>query len=206
MFMRQILDYILKNKEWIFSGVGVPLLLGSFGLLVKQLFSRKPPNVVKQSATSVPPPHDAKTPNGEDIPVSEGWQAILPPGSRYAFKQETRDWFPLGSQSFSFEYAPRGHANPLILKSKIVRAEIQFKCRITNVVKAGFAANDFALNILQPKFLIEARNILERYSISKLRANREEVSRQIVAALSPEFEALGVQLESVSLGALERIG
>jgi len=99
-----------------------------------------------------------------------------------------------------------GHANPLILKSKIVRAEIQFKCRITNVVIAGFAANDFALNILQPKFLIEARNILERYSISKLRANREEVSREIVSALSPEFEALGVQLESVSLGALERIG
>lgn len=198
------LDYILKNKQWIFDGIGV-FFLGGFVWLIRRLFFRHSPNVREETAEPSRSPNLHKSGDPLDISVPQEWQAILPPETRYGFKSEKRTAIPLGLQSFSFEYAPRGHASPLILKSRTVRAEIEFKCRITNVVKACYAANDFALNVLQPKFLIEARRILEAYSLSKLRASREEVSRKILIALSPEFEQHGVHLESVSLGALERI-
>jgi len=118
---------------------------------------------------------------------------------------ETRDSIPLGLQSFSFEYGPQGHAKTLTLKGAMVRAEIQFTCRISNPYKALFGANEYALNVLPPRFLSQARSILESYSLTKLRASRQEVSRDIMAKLSPQFEELGVQLESVTIGALDQI-
>jgi hypothetical protein len=109
-------------------------------------------------------------------------------------------------QSFSYEYGPEGHAKPLILGNALVRAEIEFACRIDNPYKAMYGANDFALNVLPPKFLVQARSILEAYSISKLRECRSEASQAVVAKMAPEFLRLGVRLESVSIGALEQVG
>ena len=118
---------------------------------------------------------------------------------------ETSDSIPLGLQSFSFEYGPQGHAKPLTLKGAFVCAKIQFTCRISNPYKAMFGANEYALNVLPPQFLSQARSILEIYSFTKLRASRQEVSHEIMAKLSPQFEELGVQLESVTIGALDKI-
>ena len=39
-----ILDYIFKNKEWIFSGIGVTLL-GLFFFLIKHFLSKKSPMI-----------------------------------------------------------------------------------------------------------------------------------------------------------------
>ena len=108
-------------------------------------------------------------------------------------------------QSFSFEYGPQGHAKALTLKGTIVRADIQFTCQIANPYKAMFGANEYALNVLPPRFLLEARGILEKFSLTALRADRQEVSRNIVARLSPQFEELRVRLESVTNGALDKI-
>jgi len=69
-----------------------------------------------------------------------------------------------------------------------------------------FAANDFALNVLPPRFLLEARRILEGYSLAKLKEKRAEASDAILALMAPQFEQLGVRLESVSVGALELVG
>lgn len=138
--------------------------------------------------------------------VPENWQGIIPPQSRYEFFTEYTDSIPLGLQSFSFEYSPQGHAKALTLKGgTIVCAEIQFTCRISNPYKATYGANENALNVLQPKFLVQARGILEKFSLTKLRAGRQEVARDIVAQLSPQFEELGVRLESVTIGALDQI-
>lgn len=92
-----------------------------------------------------------------------------------------------------------------MLRNKIVRAEISFTCQIVNPYKAVYAANEYALNVLPPKFLIQARSILEAHSLSDLRNNREQVSSEIMESLSAQFERLGVRLESVTLGSLTRI-
>jgi len=197
--MRQIIDDILKNKEWIFSGIGVLALTGVIWLLRRFLFSHRPSQQPQQSAA----PGGAAS----DVPnvVPDNWQGIVPPQSRYDFVTETSDSIPLGLQSFSFEYGPQGHAKALTLNGAIVRAEIQFTCQITNPYKAMFGANEYALNVLPPRFLSQARGILERFPLTRLRAGRQEIARDIMAQLSPQFEELGVRLESVTVGALDLI-
>ena len=66
-----------------------------------------------------------------------------------------------------------------------------------------FGANEYALNVLPPRFLVHARNILEGLTLARLRSRRVQVARNIVAQLSPMFEELGVRLESVTIGAVD---
>ncbi|MGH9959777.1 MAG: SPFH domain-containing protein [Pyrinomonadaceae bacterium] len=217
--MQLIIDYILKNKEWIFSGIGVFVLTGLIWFLRRLFFSNSPhidgesgSQLRREFAITPLSPHQSTTSrgqgggsNGVTNVVPDNWQGIVPPQSRYEFVTETTDSIPLGLQSFSFEYGPQGHAKALTLKGAIVRAEIQFTCRISNPYKAVFSANEYALNVLQPRFLSQARGILERFSLPRLRAGRQEAAREIMAQLSSQFEELGVHLELVTIGALDQI-
>lgn len=72
-------------------------------------------------------------------------------------------------QTLSFEYGPRGYAKPLSLKGSKATTEIQMDCQIKNVYKATFEGGGYALNFLHPRFLVVARNVLERYSLIQLR-------------------------------------
>lgn len=214
--MQPLIGYVLKNKEWLFSGVGVFALSGML-VLFRMIFSQRTPqphNVLpgilregeRQDPSESPSSNRATKRDAAPEGVPKEWQTIIPRQSKYKFVSERRNSIPLGLQSFSFEYGPEGHANPLVLKKAMVRAEVEFKCRVTNPYKAVYGANDYALNVLPPRFLIQARNILETYSLSKLRDSRLEASRAIVAAMAPQFTELGVRLESVTIGALEQIG
>jgi hypothetical protein len=138
--------------------------------------------------------------------VPAHWQGILPDESKYEVVTKSTASIPLGIQTFSFEYGPGGHAKPLRLPGRtVVCAEIQFNCRMVNPVKALFGANEYALKVLQPRFLVAAREIMEKYSLSRIRSSREEVSNEIVMKLSGEFYELGVCLEAVTIGALEKL-
>lgn len=210
----------MPNKEWIFSGVGVFVLTGAVWLFRRLFIS----NIADTNRGSGIPsrlellrndsePHQSKSSrvqagSADDAlnVVPDHWQGIIPPQSRYVFAQETSDSIPLGLQFFSFEYGPHGHAKALTLKGTIVRAEIQFTCRIINPHKAIYSANEYALNVLQPRFLVQARNVLEKYSFTKVREGRQDIAREIQVQMSRQFQELGVSLESVTIGALEKIG
>ncbi len=197
--MQPFLDYLIKNKEWIFSGVGVFVLSGLL-IFLRFIFTRtgRVPVADQPSAT--------KGNNSEPhTKVPRLWQTILPRRTRYAFTTEKTPFIPLGTQSFSFEYGPEGHANALTLKGKPVRADIEFTCRVGNLDKAFFGANEYGLNVLQPKFVLQARSILERYSLSKLRAGRQDVAKEIISLMAPQFEELGFLLESVTIGSLDSL-
>ncbi len=196
--MQHIFDYILKNKEWIFSGIGV-LVLSAIFVLVRWLFFRGSSQIENDAGGE----SSGSQPVGESGP--DHWQGIRPPGSKYATVTETASSIPGGLQSFSFEYGSRGHAYPLTLKGTTARVEIQFTCRIIDPYKAMFGANEYPLNVLRPRFLSQARGVLERFSLTKLREGRETVAREIMAELSPQFEELGFQLESVTIGAIEKL-
>ncbi len=212
--LKPLVEYISKNKEWLFSGAGVSVVAALLALLRRALSQR--PGPIQDEHLRVPPGRKRRQPEGrhtirakkedgtQDAIPSE-WQTIMPARSKYVFNSEPRSDIPLGLQSFSFEYAPDGHAHPLMLKNVMVRAELGFTCRIDNVYKALFAANDYALNVLPPQFLVHARDTLERYSFSELREKRREASSVIVAAMAPQFQKLGVRLESVTIGALEAL-
>lgn len=149
----------------------------------------------------------ADTEDGENKSDStpKHWQGILPDDSKYRISSKRSDSIPLTRQTFSFEYNRHGHAAPLVLKRTTVRCEVQFTCQITNVYLAMFAGDGYALNILPPRFLSEARQILEQRSLKDLRENRDLVSGEIIKQLTQIFEARGVKLESVTIGALEKI-
>ncbi|MCH8041430.1 MAG: hypothetical protein IH977_13970 [Nitrospinae bacterium] len=200
--MQPIIDFILDNKQWIFSGVGLFALSGALWFVRHLIFPNSPQNNEELAGQSK---QRGSRSNGAPNILPKDWQGIVPPQSRYRVVTETSDSIPLGLQSFSFEYGPQGHAKPLTLKGAFVCAKIQFTCRISNPYKAMFGANEYALNVLPPQFLSQARSILEIYSFTKLRASRQEVSHEIMAKLSPQFEELGVQLESVTIGALDKI-
>jgi hypothetical protein len=209
--IKPLVQWIFKNKEWLFSGAGVSLMVALFRWVLSR---RAAPT--RDGHLGVPVAKEHADPEGRHSSratkdagaldtIPKEWQTITPPGSKYVFKSETRSDIPLGLQSFSFEYAPDGHAKPLMLKNVMVRAEVGFTCRVDDPYKALFSANDYALNVLPPRFVVQARNTLEGYSLSKLRENRLEASSAIVAAMAPQFQELGVRLESVTIGALERL-
>jgi hypothetical protein len=203
--MQLTINYIWDNKEWMFSGIGITALAWIVWLVIRLFFSKSPrSDEVHLGESRQAKRHEPSEPH-QSAALSSHWRIILPPQSKYEFVRGLATSVPAGLQSFSFEYGPEGHANALTLKGAIVRAEIQFTCRIINPHKALFGANEYALNVLQPKFLVQARDILERFSLTRLRANREEAAQNIMKKLSPQFEKLGVRLESVTIGALDRI-
>jgi hypothetical protein len=212
--MRRLIEYILINKQWLFSGLGVFTLSGAFAL-IRRFFRRRVAQTDGEQLGvhlgEVRHGHQAlrssggKGEDGAEGVVPREWQGIRPHPSKYKFVSKTTTEIPLGLQSFSFEYGPQGHAEALILRGGAVRAEIEFTCRIDNPYKALFSANEYALNVLPPRFLLQARNTLEAYSLRKLRESRLEASRAIVATMAPQFQELGVRLESVTIGALERV-
>lgn len=190
-----LIDYINKNREWIFSGIGVSVLASIVLVLRHFIFGNR-----KITANKIP----SKSKDIDDNKQSE-WDVITPPNSKYKFISEKQNSIPTGVQTFTFEYSPYGHAHPLNLKGKIVRAEIQFSCQITNPYKAMFEANEYALNFLQPQFLLQARNVLEKSSLNNLREKRQEFANEIVAQQSEKFDEYGFKLLSVTIGAIEQI-
>ncbi len=190
-----IIDYINKNKEWIFSGVGIFALTRVLWVFRQVLFRKRNPSA-KESQSKELKYEDRK---------SSHWDVIKPPGSKFKFFFEKSDSIPAGVQTFAFEYGPHGHAHPLNLKGKSARVEILFSCRLTNPYKAMFEVNEYALNFLQPQFLIEARVILEKYSANALQEKREYIAKEIVAQQSEKFDKFGFALQTVSIGAIELI-
>lgn len=200
--LKDFVAYLMDNKEWIFSGVGV-LVMSGILVFLRNLIQHKRTNTNMEK--DKPPSKRSKSSDTTQA-VPEHWQGIIPENSKYRIHTEMRDAIPLGVQSFSFEYGPRGHAKPLdLLGITLVEAEIQFTCRIVNPHKAIFASNEYALSILPPRFLVKARGILEKHSLTKLRSDRDEVSEKIIQKMSPEFDELGVRLETVTIGALQRL-
>ena len=196
-------QYIIDNKEWIFGGVGVLILSAAFNLIRLPFRPKRQSSAVGPSGVPVFAPVPLAE-NADAVPTH--WQGIVPDKSKYKIVTGRSDSIPLGEQTFSFEYGPHGHAKPLTLQGRaVVQADIQFTCRVVNPYKAAFGANEYALNVLQPWFVNAAREVLERYSLTKLRSSREELSNEIVLKLSPKFDELGVHLETVNIGSLEKL-
>ena len=191
----------------MFSGVGVLIITGMFWIFrhfISSNFICSNTKSVNKSRLQFKINDES---NNENIRkrIPDAWQGILPAQSKYKIVDEISYSMPGGLQTFSFEYGPHGHSQALVLNKILVRAEIQFTCQVLNPVKAMFGANEYALNVLQPRFLVQSRNILEKFSLKQLREKRQEVAQNILDFISPQFEELGFHLESVTIGALEQI-
>lgn len=140
-----------------------------------------------------------------DLEIKDNWNVIIPENSKYKIVAESTDSLSLAPQTFLFEYGPNGHAKSLCLGNTSVNLEIQFTCHISNLYKAMYSAGQYAFNVLKPQFLIHSREILEQYSITKLRGQRKEIADQIREMLKEKFDEFGFDLESVIIGAVEKV-
>ena len=179
--MHTIIEYINTNKEWLFSGFGIFIFTGFIWFARRLITSNSAKSVVEPELKSQRKIHNNSSKPKKSVAI------------------------PLGLQTFSLVYGSRGQSKALTLKGTRVNAEVQITCQIINPYKAMFGANDYALNVLLPRFLTEARGILEMNSMTKLRDNRAEISGNILSQLSPQFEKLGVRLDSVTIGAIEKV-
>lgn len=194
--MQSMIEYVDHNKQWIFSGVGVAVLMGLAHILRRVL---RPLSGRQGNSSNARVAKSAKT-------ESDHWQGMRPPNSRYETVTESTTSMPAGIQTCSFEYGPHGHVHPVVLSGRPARLEIQFTCQVTNPYKALFEANEYALNVLPPKFLQEARTILERHTVAGIRRNRQQIADVIKTACTPLFEKFGMRLDSVTIGAVDKIG
>ncbi|UEG49619.1 SPFH domain-containing protein [Ferruginibacter lapsinanis] len=191
--IQTVIDYIIKNKEWIFSGIGIFVFTGILWLL-RKIFIPSATKGIRQP-----------TSNEEKDPPSNHWQAIAPPNSRYKTVTKKSSSIPGGIQTIALEYDTHGHAYPLNLKGSLVRAEIAFECRLNNAYKAVYEGNEYALNFLPAQFLIKAREILENYTLRKILDNREMIATEITEKLKEHFDKYGFTLLHISIGALNKI-
>ncbi len=199
----EFLRYVVDNKQWIFSGVGVLVLTGAAALLRRLFFLPKQP-AVHPGPTA--PTNSNRAARNDHRAVPTHWQGIIPDRSNYEIVTDLSDSISLERQTFSFEYGLSGHAKPLSLQGRTpVQANLQFTCHIVNPYKAAFGANEYALNILQPRFLTAAREILERYSLTELRSSRDRVAIEILNKVLAGFDEFGVCLDGVSIGSLEKL-
>jgi hypothetical protein len=131
----------------------------------------------------------------------------MPEGGKYQITTEMRDYIQLGPQTYTFEYGPSGHTKPLRFSDgSFGQLVIMFTCEVSNPYLATFAAGgDFALNVLPPRFLVGAREILEKTTAAAISRNREEVSGRIRTKMTPDFEAFGVKLTNVSIDSIDRL-
>ncbi|MBK6949595.1 MAG: hypothetical protein IPH16_17305 [Haliscomenobacter sp.] len=124
----EIFDYLLKNKEWLFDGIGIVAISGFFWIARRLFLSKK--QKTKQPIDTEP---KALADNENNV-----WHGIRPSESRFTTVTEWTDSIPAGLQTFSLEYGPYGHAHPLKLKGTkkgtAIRAEIQFTCQISNPI------------------------------------------------------------------------
>lgn len=198
-------QWLFENKEWVFSGIGI-IVLSGIGFLIRLPFRSSRPRQITPRPEQAGQERRAANPEPKTDDVPAHWQGVIPDSSRYRVVTGMSDSISLGTQIFSFEYGPQGHAAPLILGGKTpVRADIQFTCHIVNPYNALYKTGEYALNVLQPRFLVRARAILEQNTLAKLRASREPIAKEIVEALAPEFDEAGVSLDTVTIGALEKL-
>ena len=190
----EIWNVIVENREWLFSGLGI-VLLGLFFSVFRQTdkassktSNSKEGNKAAQIETSSP-----------------YWHGITPDKSKYALTSEKQSSLPVSVQTFSFEFAPRGHAKPLSFQGKQASLTIQMDCRIVNPIKAIYEGGDYALNFLQPRFLTRAREVLEKKSLTTLRNNREIIATEILKNAEKEFLEHGVELQNVRIDSIEII-
>jgi len=189
-------NYIIKNKEWLFSGGGIFAITISY-YLVRRLFN---PDIKKTESSfknSIPPQDGRNSP--------DPWETIRPPASRYRLVTGKANSVSAAVQFHNYEYALNGHAHPLNLNGVKVRCEIEFSCQITNPMDAISALGEYALNILPPRFLMQARPILEKYTFTKLRKEREKAASQILNLMKPQFNEAGFALLSVTISAVDKV-
>jgi len=181
--MQPTIEFILKNKEWLFSGIGVFVLSGVALLLRHLLFPMKHGSDATQIRD-----------NGKQETHSQK-------------KVEYRDYINV-KETYELPFDDGYKTKPLILADGTVcRMDTQLVMEVSNATKAFDTwKEDHPLNLLSPVISSRVHQLLEASTFAEVRARRKEFEEELLTELQSDFGKRGFKLESFIIGAVEPIG
>ena len=179
-----ILKWISENKQWVFSGVGV-FLIAAVASMVHSILSgrgQRPSRATPKSKATVGRPAAGH---------SEG---------------ELTDKIPLTTQTLNLSFDDHGGVHALTMSDgKRVRAEVHLAWRVINSYLFCFSSKDHPFDVLVPLLLARLRGFMEGLTLDSARDRRREAEHRITQELGLEFEKRGIKLESITIGAMEKV-
>lgn len=175
----ELLGWIMVNKEWLFSGVGVFALGGVFALMRR----RSPEHASGATVASA------------SVTSSQPSQALEP-------KRTTS--IPIMTQKTSVVLGKHPNFPPLVFSGEVCAfAEVSIDWRVLNPLQFMNHANDeHPMDPLVLKLVGNLRLMLEEQSIQEARRLRSEIAAKARENLAPLFKERGIVLEAVDIGAL----
>jgi len=179
-----ILKWISENKQWVFSGVGV-FIVAAVASMVRWILSGRGQ---RPSRTT---------------PTSEA--TVGRPAADHS-KGELTDEILLTTQTLNLSFDDHRGVYALTMSDgKRVCAEVHLAWRVINPYLFCFSSKDHPFDVLVPLLLSRLRGFMEGLTLDDARARRCEVEHRITQELGLEFEKRGIKLESITIGAMEKV-
>ena len=114
------------------------------------------------------------------------------------------DEIPLTTQTLNLSFDDHGGVQALTMSDgKRVRAEVHLAWRVINPYLFCFSSKDHPFDVLVP--LLLSRGFMEGLTLDDVRARRREAEHRVTQELGLEFEKRGIKLESITIGAMEKV-
>jgi len=179
-----ILKWISENKQWVFSGVGV-FIIAAVASMVRWILAGRGQRPSRATPTS------EATVGRPAADHSEG---------------ELTDEIPLTTQTLNLSFDDHGGVHALTMSDgKRVRAEVHLAWRVINPYLFCFSSKDHPFDVLVPLLLSRLRGFMEGLTLDDARARRRETEHRVTQELGLEFEKRGIKLESITIGAMEKV-
>ena len=179
-----ILKWISENKQWVFSGVGVFIIVAVASMVRWILYGRghRPSRATLTSERTVGRPATDH---------SEG---------------ELTDEIPLTTQTLNLSFDDHGSVPALTMSDgNRVRAEVHLAWRVINPYLFCFSSKEHPFDVLVPLLLSRLRGFIEELVLDDARARRREAENRVTEELRLEFKERGIKLESITIGAMEKV-
>jgi hypothetical protein len=179
-----ILGWLSKNKEWVFSGAGV-FTIATLGSIIRSVISsrrRRPAEFDKNAR-----------------------QATGQPASRSTDPKSTAR-IPLMTQTLTLLLDNQGDSPPLTMGDGTrARAAVNLAWRVINPYLFIYSSTGHPFDVLMPLFLSRIRQSMEVLTLDAARTRRRESEDLLSKELQPDFEKRGIKIESIVIGVLEKL-
>ncbi len=179
-----ILKWISENKQWVFSGVGF-FIIATVASMVRWILSGRGHRLSWATSTS---------------------EATRGRSAADHSESELTDVIPLTTQTLNLSFDDLGGTHALTMSDgNRVRAEIHLAWRVINPRLFCFSSKGHPFDVLVPLMLSRLRGFMEGLTLDDARALRREAEHRVTQELSIEFEKRGIKLESITIGAIEKV-
>jgi regulator of protease activity HflC (stomatin/prohibitin superfamily) len=191
-----MLKWISENKQWLLSGLGVVIITAVLSIVRRWILAGF--SIVRRWILS----GRGQRPSPA-TPISEATVGRPSVGHN---EGELTDEIPLTTQTLNLSFGDHRGAHALTMSDgQRVRAEVHLAWRVINPYRFLFSSKDHPFDVLVPLLLSRLRGFMEGLTFDHARARRREAEDRVTQDLGLEFDKRGIKLESVTIGAMEKV-